>query len=699
LCYKKDIAKTVYPQWHNNNQQLLFCNFAQPTMTSKRRRLAIPSTLKDLEEQEDSYQNPNNDFWFAALTERVPRPLPSTQIMIASLNNTTNSTNSNNSDNNTGGETSCTLSPILKGFFQAVGIDNNTLLPTAVEESAEQIDDSDKQQAAPIEPIDDPSSAILTPGHHERYLHLTSPLQTNRRTHQERIELRKLTTMIQKEQEAYQQALLQFYQSHSDRFLVGFQQTMDVVVGQRQQQQRAATFARLASFHNQSKNDYYKALTTPPLITKFGSCRQVISLPTNVSKRPWLDVKSIHFETVYKTSDTNVARLVDFPSIPTPILSTTSTMSRSTSTTATRQAPLLLRDDETAKQLAIQHSATILTTLESLERLLQLPGENGTQWMMYASSVNTTREGSGTGTNLTIVDLPIALPFVSPRQCLTSGFQLGLYQSMTMGGGSGNGSENSSETTAELQYTYTIWTLPQGPTSRRGSSSSSIKVLVRSTICLLDATERPVSIRARVEYFPHRGKELATSYEKALWILDQLISQHLAITKTARICPHTCQVLEWIDTSVALAFGDQDAAAVTAGVVVDPMMHWQALIQLLQAIPMIAPKSGGSGGGGSGSDYILCLPGRLDETTTMNSSNQASSSKAAASVSVHMQADAAANTPPTLDLDSIFPQAGSVLLTADAVRKCYPRGWKWETSNQIPYTFPPTRRISSSKSD
>lgn len=96
----------------------------------------------------------------------------------------------------------------------------------------------------------------------------------------------------------------------------------------------------------------------------------------------------------------------------------------------------------------------------------------------------------------------------------------------------------------------------------------------------------------------------------------------------------------------------------------DPMRHWQGLLQLLQSVPTI----------GHGSDGLLCLPGRDIHIQAP-----------LVSVSVNVKSGPAEEA--VVDLDTVFQQAGAVVLNADALRRC-PRDWKWEDDERIPFTFP-----------
>ena len=495
------------------------------------------------------------------------------------------------------------------------------------------------------------SLALLTPGQQKRYLQLTGQHQTERRTDLERKELKRLNAIVTQEQQIYREALAKFYATHSDRFLLGFKTP----------QHPAYRFASFASSASEAANEPWKASTG--VCTRFGKCRQVLSLQlpglasssSKKEQRPSVDVASLKFETVFKTSTMPPDFKGPLPtgnnSIPPP--------SRESLPTK-----MLLRDDKTAKELAIKHKASIVTTAETLESLLQLPGDLATQWIIYASTLSAKDKGGNEkdySSNIFLLDVPLAQAFLSPRACLEAGFQEGLYQ--WLGGSTGDESQSPDP---QIQYMYSLWILPPPTTITLSRRSTPVRVLVRSTIRLV-SDGCPVRFRSRVEYFPERGAELPTSYEKALWILDQLVLGASAMTCTARIDPRTCEVLGWEETSVAHAFaGDLGTTSTT-----DPMMHWQGLLQLLQSVPTI----------GHGTDGLLCLPGRDIQAPL---------------VSVSVNAKSGPQEESVVDLDTVFQQAGAVVLNADALRRC-PRDWKWEDDERVPFTFPIVKDSKVSK--
>lgn len=587
----------------------------------RKRLLVVPSSLEELQGLDDAYQH-DDTMWLATL-DRIPRPLPSSQVLAATI------------------ATCSTMQqvPILNDFYQALGIDY------AQDTGQDPDDDNNDGESTMRDDIDNPSLALLTPGQQKRYLQLTGQHQTERRTDPERKELRRLNAIVAQEQQIYREALSKFYATHSDRFLLGFKTV----------QHPAYRFASFASWASEAANEPWKASTG--VCTRFGKCRQVLSLQlpglssssSKKEQRPSVDVASLKFETIFETSTMP-------PDFKGPLPTGNSIPPPSRESLPTR---MLLRDDKTASDLAIKHKVSIMMTAETLESLLQLPGDLATQWIIYASTLSAKDKGEKDSSNIFLLDIPLAQAFLSPRACLEVGFQEGLYQWL------GDRTENESQSpNPQIQYIYSLWILPPtGTTSSR--RSTTVRILVRSTIRLV-SDGLPVRFRSRVEYFPERGQELPTSYEKALWILDQLVLGASTMTRTARIDPRTCQVLGWEETSVAHAFAGDLGSSTT-----DPMMHWQGLLQLLQSVPTI----------GHGSDGLLCLPGRDIQAPLVSVSVNAKSGPAEESV---------------VDLDTVFQQAGAVVLNADALRRC-PRDWKWEDDERVPFTFPLVKDSKASK--
>lgn len=585
----------------------------------QRRFLVVPSSSLDEILEGDIYNdNMNEDnLWQGILCQPGrSRPFPSCQIL--------SSTFSIGNDHD-----AVNRSPLLQNFYHAVGMTDKLKQGKSTEEK-EAIENG---AAKDLEDIDNPALSKLTLGQHTRYLQLTSKQQTDRRTEKERKELRALTHFVKVEQQAYQEALEKFFATNKCRFLTGFNTSGSL----------SATFCRWASSHNKLRNQQL-ALSIP--IKLFGKCRQVISLPAPSDSRSSLDMQGLgDFKIVY-CSDENC------PSIDSEELM--NLKSSRIPPPAENRAPeiSLLQNDELALRLAEQHKTCIVTTAETLETLLLLPGDFMARWMIHATTKTVTTTTTDESTRVVLLDAPIAQPFLSPRECLESGIQEGLYQCLTA-----NKSNNGDDSPALVKYIYTLWTLPQKRQLRR----HQVRVLVRSTYRLsekptagsaIGTTNIPVRLRSHLEYFPERGKETLTSYERALWILDQLLLQHRVSTRLCRVNPRTCSVLAWEETSVAHAFCDDG---------VNPLvLHYPALLQILQSIPILDIEK---------SCLIFCQQNSL-------------------SVSVHAPEDTNVSTAVAkIDLGPILEQADGVMLSEKALSHC-PRRWEWETTDRVPFTFP-----------
>ena len=94
-------------------------------------------------------------------------------------------------------------------------------------------------------------------------------------------------------------------------------------------------------------------------------------------------------------------------------------------------------------------------------------------------------------------------------------------------------------------YTYVQLSLPQSSSAGR---KGKVKVLVR-------IPKQTTRAHARIEYFPERGEEIASSFERALWILDSFLFSRSVV---ARVDPSSCCIMKWDETSVSHAFASMD---------------------------------------------------------------------------------------------------------------------------------------------
>ena len=705
--------------------------------------------------------------------------------------------------------------------------------------------DSEKQTVGKgtvlIDEIDNPSFSTMNISDHKRYLQLTKNSQEQQKQTQasrpnNNAQLRKLRKIIAEEQASYRLALDKFHDLYRSRYLIGFVEpsgsSLDGASNVNgnvniNSNRKASTFCRwvcsqaesinrewkkavgtrvgevgstkqpspndrkeqhISSSFDQNKND--DAVRSLPKY--YGKVRQTLALHPRAAHRSSLDVQDLTFSVVHESTPTSTLRSLSSPTTPptkipefSPNHTNTNTcQSESILPTPTiESAPVvqLLRNDPKALELAARYSATIVTTSETLETLLRLPGAYSTKWMLPCTTVTIPASNSTLASSsiaVTILDLPIAQAFSSPRACLERGLQEGLYQLFEQQGqqeephnattasetiNAENSKEKQNGTSFDngaegnyipppvsTQFVYSLWTLPSKNVGGSSSSKKPIRVIIRTLVRLKDTVSKlPVCMRARAEYFhtpvnanssnndKSRGRsrtrtrsgrshrEIPNSYEKSLWILDQVLFGHQAFCLQYRIDPLTCKIIGWDTTSIAHAFAESatDGGRSKRGGVtsqhdtrIGPLDHWKALIQLLRSIPAIdIPET------------LLCLPGLVGgrkasgiETTgesgvgkesignpNVQENNDFESKKQQQdevrldpfSVSVHAScedflipksASSTATITAKICLDeSVLNRAGTVVLGYQALRHCR-RDWEWDITGQVPNTFPVT---------
>jgi hypothetical protein len=656
---------------------------------------------------------------------------------------------------------------------------------------------SDKTQTQQlIDEIDDCSFSTLKIGHHKRYLQLTTNnsnrQQTSKRTPAQRKELGKLNQMILKEQALYRLALDKFHDGYKSRYLIGFGSSSSSSNGNKAtdgKTSNASAFGRWACFQAQAINrEWEKTIEgnakstdpktsndrknasvntnknndthdTQPLPKYYGKVRQTFALHSR-TQRSTLDVQDLKCYVVYESMPTS--QLSSSSSSSSPLSEKIKEFSpkdaensqdsgtfRKIAPPTTDSAPSvrLLRNDPKALELAAKYSATIVTTSETLETLLRLPGDRSSKWMLPCTTTRTVtapntgpESTSSSSIPVTILDLPIAQAFSSPRSCLETGLQEGLYQAflnqqyqpaqqaVETSDATQNGKEKQDGTSdgkspPVSQFVYSLWTLPTKNVGVKTGSRKPTKVLVRTLVRLRDSVSKlPVRLRARVEYFstPVNSKsrsrrEIPNSYEKSLWILDQVLFGHQVFCLQYRIDPTTCGIVGWDATSVAHAFAASATDDIPGGFKSHhndhgPLDHWKALIQLLQSIPSIdVPET------------LLCLPGRIGERnkivndtsreillgertistvpTDFQTQQQQEARLDPFSVSVHApcedllasrlrQSSPSPSSTVIIALDeSVLDQVGAVILGDQALRDCR-REWEWGRPGQVPNTYP-----------
>ena len=589
---------------------------------------------------------------------RQTRPFPSTQILSSTIvPNTNDKTNRETAD--------IERIPLLQEFYKAIGVSRD---------GADQEEDGgagreDQQQQSYEDDIDNPSLSQLSLGQHRRYLQLKgNHPSTNRRTEFERKEWKTLQRLVQSEQKEYQRALARFFQVHKDRFGIGFLSNKNTLGTS------LARFSQWASSNRKFQNQQqYKSLLRPTDATKFGSCRQYLSLQAaKASLSSVNDIEGLGTFQVLHSSESvdqnNCPILEAFPEIGSQISPPRKKH--------TAKGIVSLQDDTVAHELAAKHNVNILTTKEMLETVLLRDGDFSlTQWMARCTS---TSGKTSNCSSFVMLDTPIKQAFSSPRDCLRHGFQEALYQQLRGG---------DADQPQHVRYMYTMWTLPKSKQQQRrrprGKRTPTVenRILVRSTIRLRVSNDDehnllPLIIRVHLEYFPERGiMEVPSSYERSLWILDQLVCQHQVSSRLCRIDPNTCKVLAWEEASVAYAVCQTSPAEGGR----DPISyHFPAVLQLFQSIhllefssaspssPFKDPKGDNASDEKSDLFWLVCSLRQMR-------------------VSVHLPCQDTNNA--ILDLQPIVESSDTIILNDTSLRQCS-RVWKWDRDDRIPYTFP-----------
>jgi len=622
------------------------------------------------------------------------RPLPSTQSLLS--NNHMNETMT--TPISSASISSNHLSSLLRKFYKSIGTkapseDGTAATISGITNEQNDKDNGEKRTQEALDEIDDPSLSTLKIGYHKRYLKLTTDQQqSSRRTYAERKELKTLQQLLIKEQAVYRLALDKYHNCYKLRYMIGFGSgPLD------KKTNRANAFCRWACKYAQainrewennmltvdSTNNNSKPHNSYHAVPKqYGKVRQTLGLQSQ-ARRSSLEVQDLTCSIVHESS------LTFKPSSSLSLSNPIATFSQKDCGIGGLEqippptmelAPIvsLLRNDKIALELAARHSVSIVTTSESLETLLQLPGEYSANWMLFSTkrSIEIPTSKSTSFMSVTILDIPLAQAFSSPRACLESGLQEGLYQSFQQQQQQELYDNNeTTETDNEkkeskllipsvIKYVYSLLTLPGKNKTGNNKIRQPIRVLIRTLVRLKDSTSKlPVRLRAHVEYHDltsHRRKEIPNSYERSLWILDQVLFGHKVCCLQYRIDPTTCTILGWDATSIAHAFAVSSPST--------PLDHWESLIQLLQSIPSIDI-----------SDCLLCLPGRVGEIPI-----------GSFSVSVHAPFEKTISGPTTATINfdnNILDQAGTVILSEQALRDCR-REWEWNRPGQIPNTFP-----------
>jgi hypothetical protein len=233
-----------------------------------------------------------------------------------------------------------------------------------------------------VDAIDKPSVA-LTAGQHKRYLQL---IQDSRGSWNDlrRKDWKRLSATVEKEQQLYHQAVAEFFKTHRDRFLVGFQRP------------KLSPFASWHADHVQRFIRQWNSSKETNL--KFGKCRQVVSLLHAWNESPKASptelFDSLTVETMLETESKDDMTEVNEGDIlqarPIPSL-----------------AQFLVDDCDHALRLAKEHGATIVTTDDTLRALI-----GGKNWW-----IPMKRKGG-----CILLDIPLPRPCTT-RECLTNAMQ------------------------------------------------------------------------------------------------------------------------------------------------------------------------------------------------------------------------------------------------------------------------------------
>lgn len=636
-------------------------------------------------------------------------------------------------------------SPLMMKFYKSIGVDPDDKKNNAIDSlsnegtvpsptSAAGTDRNPNKVVGVNDDIDDPKLSTLRLGQHRRYLQLLrqSSQQQNRHLAQ-RNEFKILQRQVLAEQEQYRQALERFFAKYRSRYLLGFVSTPsssaepdveadddDGLTWQQHHHKTLLEYSQWACHDmirtakqlwkvNWSDSDqaleseqeesmvggvFAGVTETPRLPKTYGPTRQIISLPNTATtsdplQNLWFDIDDLVFENVTTFKDRHGESENREPSsldIWTDnqledILSTGKIVPPP-HRVVDKPVQNLLRSDSTAMDLAIRNSCKIVTTIETLEEMLRLPGEATTDWM-----ITTTTRHDG---KLTILDLPLNRPFMSPRACLEYTFRESIYQ---MCGQNTNSHEISSKTSmsdgnSSIRYGYFVFTLPPCNSKSTNRTSlqdrqKSVKVLVRApmnvNVIINDHTHQHILLHAHLEYFHDQGrmKEVVDSYVRAVLILKLALFGPNAQCHIVRIDMMECRIVDCDSITIPSAL----RTPTEISTMVNPLFHVQNMIQILHSVLRI-----------NAVDSILCLPGRRDE-------NQLDPYSITVHGSINVynqqqpQQDHTNNHPPMgsaviiVDLGSVLEQAGTVRLGDLAIKSCR-RHWIWDNDRQVPFTFP-----------
>lgn len=544
------------------------------------------SVLNEVPHVTDRPSMDSATFWnsFAAESrKRRHRPLPSSQALIATV------------DARGLSRSPC---PLIRDFLASLGRVPSTPTSTSADTQGSVGDKPEDETANQplLHAVDDATKSTMTPGQHQRLRQLQAKGASLSR--QQLGELQKLRKLLIGEQRVYEKAVLEFWKSAADRVFLGL--TDD----------RSKAHAFVQRF-------WSGGLLASTVVA--GKCRQIISVQPEHSFSP---ERCEHELVGGPTPQGAVCKLPDdgqeiaLPSRP-------------------PRSHLPLHSDKQALQLAKTHNATLITSIETLEVLLQEPADS--DWTLPYFCDGETYE-------IPILDAPLVHSVKTPRLCLEKAFRLGMTEWLES-----TSIQQAQQPTSGCPQSF-IYILLVVPVLKQRSQ----RILVRRPRGLTDHSGQSLLLHSRIEYFPERGREQPSPSEKALWILDHVLqpTSHVVV---GSIDPLRCTILRWDHVSLAHGlvhipgpFGRSETSA---------LKHWSRLMHILLALQTI----------GRG-QYVLSYPGQ-------------GISVPESGISVHLA---------TPSIESMHregqPSISPLAMNEKAVERAI-RPWEWK-ADRMEYTFP-----------
>lgn len=603
------------------------------------------------------------------LTRLPPcRPLPYSQTLVSSISRKEKSK----------------LSPLLQDFYLAHGksLDETGGDTSSSDEDADPEENREPEQTEMLA-LDDPSLSKLTSLQHERFLKLKSLADESSLSSWKeatRKEFQRLKRLVAEDQELYHQKLLAFWLTQRDRLIVGFR-AMD--------KEGAAQFVTTAfNYHDYIHRFLTRCTIDTSPLRYHAKCSQIMSLCVD-DEYSKLSIDLISAETL-NVLDQNSSHACIVGKLPEP--GSQIPIPRRDALSKRFSHISSLQDDLTLENLALQYKVDIVTTEETVSIVLQ-GTMAGSQWMIPVAhrSVGSGTLSSTQVRDIAFLEFPAPQAFNSPRQCLEQGLEHAVYQWL----------EEDQEATEfkpqEYKYSYRLLKLYSN------RDRPPLRVLVRSRTERLyckveDSSEkvRPMRVHTRVEYFKNRGKEEASSNERALWTLDHLLCGPKARVVVCRIdpTPSTCVCLGWQEVSLADAVTEHDKGMAggplatgdhqTKNSADEAIFHWKVLASFFKAV-----RTCGRG------QHLVVFPARQDKSNSVgaalasNSTLVASVHKAATNTNDAVSSRKSSGSNDTvINVQEEIASAREVPLDARAILRSF-RHWQWEHPRRVPHTFPP----------